>query len=85
MESTLTTAKVRNRVSESAEARQSFIQFFRDNYPPVRQFKIIDGKYYFIAHAKAGKRYLYAKAYKLERLKEYFIRQFEEKVMQTAY
>lgn len=84
MEPTLTTAKVRKRISESTEARQSFIQFFRDNYPPVRKLKIIDGKYYFIAHAKAGKHYLYAKAYSLERLKEYFIRQFKEKVITMA-
>ena len=80
MEPTLTTAKVRKRISESTEARQSFIQF----YPPVRQLKIIDGKYYFIAHAKAGKRYLYAKAYSLERLKEYFILQFKETVVTMA-
>ena len=84
MEPTLTTAKVRKRISESTEARQSFTQFFRDDYPPVRQLKIIDGKYYFIAHAKAGKRYLYAKAYSLERLKEYFILQFKEKVVTMA-
>lgn len=84
MEPTLKTAKVRKRISESTEARQSFIQFFLDNYPPVTHLKIIDGKYYFIAHAKAGKRYLYAKAYKLERLKEYFIRQFEEKVFSMS-
>ncbi|WP_147350612.1 hypothetical protein [Odoribacter splanchnicus] len=52
--------------------------------PPVRKLKIIDGKYYFIAHAKAKKRYLYAKAYSLERLKAYLIRQFKEKVVTMA-
>ena len=84
MEPTLTTAKVRKRISESTEARQSFIQFFRDNYPPVRQLKIIDGKYYFIAHAKAGKRYLYAKAYSLERLVTYIELDIRRKVFAQA-
>lgn len=73
----------RKRISKSATAaaRQELVQFFVDNYPPVKRIYVRTNRNFFYAVAKFGPRILHAKAYSFERLKEYFIRQFEEKVL----
>lgn len=80
------THRRRKRISKlgTAEARQALVQFFTDHYPPVKRLHVRTNQDFFYAHAYFGPRVLHAKAYSLERLKEYFIRQFEEKVVSMA-
>lgn len=66
--------------STTANARQALVQYFIENYPPVKRLKIKEHKNFFVARARYGKRALHAKAYSLERLTEYFRQEFEVKV-----
>lgn len=81
----LTTEKICSRAKHStpsttANARQALVQYFTENYPPVKRLKIKEHKNFFVARARYGKRALHAKAYSLERLTEYFRQEFEVKV-----
>ena len=67
--------------STTAAARQALVQYFTENYPPVKRLKIKDHKNFFVARARYGKRVLHAKAYSLERLVIYFQQEFETKVL----
>ena len=67
--------------STTANARQALVQYFTENYPPVKRLKIKDHKNFFVARARYGKRVLHAKAYSLERLVIYFRQEFETKVL----
>ena len=67
--------------STTADARQALVQYFTENYPPVKRLKIKDHKNFFVARARYGKRVLHAKAYSLERLVIYFRQEFETKVL----
>ena len=67
--------------STTADARQALVQYFTENYPPVKRLKIKDHKNFFVARARYGKRVLHAKAYSLERLVIYFQQEFETIVL----
>ena len=66
--------------STTSGARHALVQYFTENYPAVKRLKIKDHKNFFVARARYGQRVLYAKAYSLERLTEYFRQEFEVKV-----
>lgn len=63
------------------EARNAMVKYFTENFPRVRKLKITDCGWYFTARAKFGKRVLFAKAYRLEKLAEYTRLEFERKVL----
>lgn len=67
--------------STTSGARHALVQYFTENYPAVKRLKIKDHKRFFVARARYGQRVLYAKAYSLERLTEYFRQEFETKVL----
>ena len=71
--------------STTSEARHALVQYFTENYPLVKRLKIKDHKRFFVARARYGQRVLYAKAYSLERLTEYFRQEFEVKVFGKLY
>lgn len=73
--------------SATSEARYALVQYFTENFPPVKKLRIKDNKWFFYARARYNGRQLYAKAYSLERLTEYFRREFEIKVLgkEVAY
>ena len=72
------------RPGETSAARNAIVERITHEYSMLKGVRVRDRKWYFIFRARYGKRSLCAKAYSLERLKEYFILQFKEKVVTMA-
>ncbi|MBV4360370.1 hypothetical protein [Pinibacter aurantiacus] len=68
------------------EARQKFLAYFADNFPPVKSLKckIDPHNHRIIASAKFCKRRLYARGYSLQKCFNHFVNEYEQKVL-VAY
>ena len=67
--------------SATSEARNAIIERINHEYSMLKGVRVKDRKWYFIFHARYGKRCLYAKAYSLERLVGYIELDIQRKVI----
>ncbi len=65
------------------ETRQSFISYFSENFPSVRNLKVRIDPYncQVIASAKLGSRRLYARDWNVEKCFKHFIFEYQQKVL----